>query len=109
MGLNNYVTVIDIQPDGSAIELDIAFSYGEVREYFYRVGDEVFVTEQENSDNGGMYVIPGLAALSGNNKNEMVHERYYRIIISNGRITAYFPTTQGDYEDLEAQRRQLER
>lgn len=104
MGLNNYLMTSEVQSDGTTIDIDIAFSYGEVREYFYRVGDKIFSVERDDNDLSGIcIVVPGLAAIRHTKESGNTCERYYRIVLIDDQIVSYSPTTKDDYDALEGQ------
>lgn len=102
MSLNNHLLAV-IESGGEAREVDIQFRYGEVREYVYRVGDEVYITEKEREFVNKWTVVPGIAAIPSCAEADIssTKELFFRIVIFENVIASIIQTTEEDYDMLE--------
>ena len=95
MGLNNHLLI-----EESGVDLDIYFSYGEVRELFYRIGDEIFFGRGNLSSRNTF--VPGcLYSLEKNEDGSFKDNRFFKIELKDGLILRAQEVSQDEYGSLE--------
>ena len=99
MGVSNYLSLVIRDKSNAEKEVHIAFRYGEVREYVYRLGERIFAIDESHSV--GIRVVPG-AYYGDRNSIQEDSVRYYRIILIDSTAVSVFETTRDDFNVLTA-------
>lgn len=109
MGLVNHLLAVMPSSSGPDRQIDIQFSYGDVREFCYRVGDSLRFSADEQPAQALDAIVPGIAVMLDEAPHPPAGEpipeeqvRYFRIVVMTGRIVSYSPTTREDFKALES-------
>lgn len=103
MALHNYITITERALDGSEIEYAVSFKSGEVRGYFYRLGDSVYVRkDQEEPSSTAVTVLSGISlSPRDTDLDNSDCDRYFRILLLGRTIISVGETTKEDFDALE--------
>lgn len=112
MGTNNHLLATIVDSGGFTTDIDIQFEFGDVREHVYRIGDELRFSTESLKGQKYTAVVPGIAVDWHRNEKTRLGTasrpgdyRYFRIIVVDGRIISFAPTTVEDFEMLDTERR----